>query len=158
MYHRGSASLVHLSNVVYRSIAVTYYNINKWLSSIAPLDKLILESGGAMKEKKQINLDIGQRIKSEREAAGFTQEHLAEMIGLGVKHISAIERGVVGISLTTLQKICTVLAISCDDLIFGKEVKKNDVQELTKRLERLSPEQYKIANEVFSSLLKAFSL
>lgn len=111
-----------------------------------------------MKEKKQINLDIGQRIKSEREAAGFTQEHLAEMIGLGVKHISAIERGVVGISLTTLQKICTVLAISCDDLIFGKEVKKNDVQELTKRLERLSPEQYKIANEVFSSLLKAFSL
>lgn len=75
-----------------------------------------------MKEKKQINLDIGQRIKSEREAAGFTQEHLAEMIGLGVKHISAIERGVVGISLTTLQKICTVLAISCDDLIFGSLV------------------------------------
>ena len=109
------------------------------------------------KDKKAINIDIGQRIKQKREAAGFTQERFAEMVGLGVKHISAIERGAVGVSLTTLQKICTVLAIPADDLIFGN-IKKNDVQELLEKLERLSPEQYRIVKEVLSSLLEAFSI
>ena len=37
-----------------------------------------------MQEKKPINIEIGQRIKEHREAAGFTQEVFAEMIGLGV--------------------------------------------------------------------------
>ena len=110
-----------------------------------------------MKDKKAINLDVGQRIKAEREAAGLTQERFAEMIGLGVKHISAMERGVVGVSLTTLQKICVTLSISADSLIFGK-AQKNDVQELMLKVERLSPEQFRIANEMFSALLAAFSL
>ena len=52
-----------------------------------------------MKEKKQINLEIGQNVKRVRESTGLTQEHLAELIGLGVKHVSAIECGAVGVSL-----------------------------------------------------------
>ena len=52
-----------------------------------------------MKEKKTINLEIGQNVKHIRENAGLTQERLAELIGLGVKHLSAIECGAVGVSL-----------------------------------------------------------
>lgn len=33
-----------------------------------------------MKEKKQINVQIGGRIRIAREAAGYTQEHFAELI------------------------------------------------------------------------------
>ena len=51
-----------------------------------------------MKEKKPINLEIGQNVKQIRENAGLTQERLAELIGLGVKHLSAIECGAVGVS------------------------------------------------------------
>ena len=51
-----------------------------------------------MKEKKPINLEIGKNVKQVRENAGLTQECLAELIGLGVKHLSAIECGAVGVT------------------------------------------------------------
>lgn len=57
-----------------------------------------------MKEKKPINLEIGKNVKQVRENAGLTQECLAELIGLGVKHLSAIECGAVGVSLATLKQ------------------------------------------------------
>ena len=58
-----------------------------------------------MKEKKPINLEIGKNVKQVRENAGLTQECLAELIGLGVKHLSAIECGAVGVSLATLMEV-----------------------------------------------------
>lgn len=73
-----------------------------------------------MKEKKPINIETGQRIKQVREAAGLTQEAFAEMLGLGVKHISAIECGAVGVSLNTIRKICQMLAVSSDAIFAGE--------------------------------------
>ena len=109
-----------------------------------------------MSEKKDINIQIGQNIKREREKVGFTQDQFSEMIGLGTKSLSAIERGTVGVSLTTLKKICTTLSVSCDTLMFGN-ADKNDVSELATRLEHLPPRQFKIANDVIGSLLEAFA-
>ena len=57
-----------------------------------------------MKEKKALNIAIGQNVKQLRESAGLTQERFAELVGLGEKHVSAIECGAVGLSLATLQK------------------------------------------------------
>lgn len=77
-----------------------------------------------MKEKKDINIEIGNRIKKAREAAGLTQDRFAELIGMGTKNVSAIERGAVGVSLSSLQKICQVLSISGDDILFEKKTRK----------------------------------
>ena len=110
-----------------------------------------------MKPKKQINIDIGARVKQAREEAGLTQDTFAEMIGLGVKHISAIECGAVGLSLTSLQTICNALAISSDALLFG-DVVKNDVESLSRKLERLPQPEYKIVKDVVGKLLEAFAL
>ena len=112
-----------------------------------------------MQDKKQINIEIGARIKEEREKAGLTQERFSELIGLGPKSVSAFERGAVGISFTTLKKICQVLSISSDQILFGKVPhNENDLSELTSRLERLSPRQYDIAKDIIFKLLEAFSL
>lgn len=112
-----------------------------------------------MQEKKQINIEIGARIKDEREKAGLTQEKFSELIGLGPKSVSAFERGTVGISFTTLKKICQVLSVSSDQILFGqREENENDLSELSRRLERLSPRQYAIAEEIVLKLLEAFSL
>ena len=67
-----------------------------------------------MKEKKPINLEIGKNVKQVRENAGLTQECLAELIGLGVKHLSAIECGAVGVSLATLKQLCVLLSVPAD--------------------------------------------
>ena len=121
-----------------------------------PLVKLTRKGGVVVKEKKPINIEIGQRIKQCREAAGLTQESLAEKVGLGVKHISAIECGAVGVSLNTIRKICQMLAVSSDAILL-ENTDKNDVSAMTARLERLSPKQYKIAEDVLNKLIEAFA-
>lgn len=109
-----------------------------------------------MKEKKDINIEIGNRIKKAREAAGLTQDGFAELIGMGTKNVSAIERGAVGVSLSSIKKICQVLSISSDDLLFGTKA-ENDVQAVASRLRRLPPKQFVIASDIFNKLLEAFA-
>ncbi|MBQ7654887.1 MAG: helix-turn-helix transcriptional regulator [Clostridia bacterium] len=110
-----------------------------------------------MDGKKEINISIGGNIKRAREKAGLTQEQLSEMIGIGPKSLSAVERGTVGVSVATLRKICNVLPVSSDALIFGGSA-ENDVRGLASRLERLTPKQYDIARDVLYKLLEAFQL
>ena len=110
-----------------------------------------------MKEKKDINIEIGLRVKQEREKAGLTQARLAELLDMGTKSISAIERGEVGVSLTSLQNICRALSISSDRLMFGSET-KNDAQDLIERLEGLTPVQFEIAVDILNKLIEAFAI
>ena len=108
-----------------------------------------------MQEKKSINIEIGANIKEMRERSGLTQEQLSEQIGIGVKSLSAIERGAVGISLTTLCKVCHVLSVSSDALIFGP-AEPNDTSDITAALERLSPPQLDLVREMLRIMAAAF--
>lgn len=108
-------------------------------------------------DKKDINLTVGANIKREREKAGYTQERFSELIGMGPKSLSAIERGTVGISLSALCRVCGVLSVSGDVLLFGEKTERQR-RELTEKLERLSPEEYAIASAVLHKLLEAFAL
>ena len=110
-----------------------------------------------MYEKKELDILVGSNIKRERVKAGYTQEKFSELIGIGTKSLSAIERGTVGVSLTTLLKICKVLSISSNSLLF-ENTPKNDIQSIVERLERLTPEQFEIANAVLCKVLEAFTL
>ena len=51
------------------------------------------KGGEAMREKKDINIEIGGNIQVAREQAGYTQDTLSEMLGMTPNHLSAIERG-----------------------------------------------------------------
>ena len=110
-----------------------------------------------MKEKKEINIKVGNRIQSAREAAGLTQDKFSELIGMGTKSVSAVERGTVGVSLSTLQKICQVLSISSDELLFDQRP-ENDATALLQRMERLTPKQFEIVSSVMGKLMEAFYL
>ena len=110
-----------------------------------------------MKEKKELNVELGFRMQEARRKAGYTQDQFAELIELSTKNISAIECGHAGVSITKLKKICTVLGVSSDSLLFGEQ-EKNDVQALAERLSRLPPEQFRIVCDVINSLQEAFAL
>ena len=110
-----------------------------------------------MDGRKDLNLVVGANIKREREKAGFTQDQCSELLGIGSKSLSSIERGVVGVSLTTLLKICDALHISANALLY-EQAQKNDANSIALQLQRLSPEQFQIASDVITSLIKAFSL
>ena len=117
-----------------------------------------------MKEKKPINVEIGQNVKRVRENAGLTQESFAEMLGLGEKHISAIECGAAGLSLATLQRICILLSVPADMLIFGSPDKdENDertaaLQFMMERLSRLPDKQFWAAKDILDKLLEVMAM
>ena len=110
-----------------------------------------------MKDKKELNVLVGINIKREREKAGFTQDQFSEMLGIGSKSLSAIERGVVGISLTTLLKVCDILSLSTNTIL-KENCEKNNIQNITDQLERLTPSQLEIAEDMLNKLIKAFAL
>ena len=76
---------------------------------------------------------IGNQIRNAREAAGLTQDRFAELVSLATKNVSDIERGVVGISVGTLIRICETLSVSSDSILFGNGI-GNDTQSISERL------------------------
>ena len=72
-----------------------------------------------MREKKPINIQIGGEIRVARERAGLTQEQFGELVSLGTKNVSDIERGICGMSIETMISLSYNLDISLDYIIFG---------------------------------------
>lgn len=83
-----------------------------------------------MQQKKELHVQMGSRIRKARLQAVLTQEAFAELLNLGPKHISAMERGTVGLSMETLQNICQVLHVSADTLLFG-DIEKSPADALS---------------------------
>ena len=78
---------------------------------------------------------------------GLTQERLAERLECSPQFISDMERGVVGISLSTLKKLCLTLGVSSDSILFGTE-SETVLNALTDRCRVLSKEQFSILVEI----------
>lgn len=69
--------------------------------------------------KKDINVQIGQRVRQARENAHLSRDVLAEQLNISSLFLSYIECGQKGMSLTTLQNICQILGVSADYLLLG---------------------------------------
>lgn len=110
------------------------------------------------KQKKPLNIAIGNNIRAAREESHLTQEEFAELIDLGSKHISKIECGAIGITVARVRKICEVLSISSDDILFGRIEPIPEAQYFADRLSRLSPEQFEIAKDILNKLFEAFAV
>lgn len=68
-------------------------------------------------DRKQILAEFGKNLRAERNRAGFSQDELAEKMGICAgKHIGTIERGETNPSLTTIIAVMQALDISFDKL------------------------------------------
>ena len=115
-----------------------------------------MTGGESMRDKKEINIYIGNEIKNARERAGLTQEQFGEMVSLGTKNVSDIERGVAGITVSTLKRICEKLSISSDLIIFGDKG-ANDVDYLADRLARLPADQFAAVEKFLNQTFELFA-
>ena len=94
-----------------------------------------------MRNKKEINIQIGEQIRLAREQAKLTQEQFAERIEVSPQYISDLERGVVGISIPTLKRACVTLGTTSDQILFGT-VSENRYVAIEKRCTNLSDEAF----------------
>lgn len=96
-------------------------------------------------------LFIGKRIAGARKKLGLTQEALAHQLGFASKHISAIERGISGLTVGSLMELSKVLEVSTDYILFGEE--KTDGL-LAKKINTLSASQKMYLEEMVNTFVK----
>ncbi len=82
-------------------------------------------------------MELGQRVRARRAELNWTQERLAQEIGVSTSFIGHIERGSRRASLDTLVLIANAMEISTDELLQDSlapaTVEKTPVRHLTKR-------------------------
>lgn len=110
-----------------------------------------------MREKKEINIQIGEQVKKAREQASLTQEQLAEQIEVSPQYVSDLERGVVGISIPTLKKLCSVLYVTSDQILFADRP-ENDVTAIANKCRMLPEEQFSILSDIINKFIEAINL
>lgn len=110
-----------------------------------------------MAEKKEENIQIGARVKQAREAAGLTQERLAELLDVTAQYLSGVERGAVGLSVPVLTDLCSVLLVSSDFILFGR-TEGSDAASIAVRLSRLPDEHVKNAEEILNRYMEGVAI
>ena len=63
---------------------------------------------------------MGMRIQAVRKERGLNQDQFAELLEVSKQTVSSIERGTKGTKLANFVKICQILEVSADYLLFGK--------------------------------------
>lgn len=62
---------------------------------------------------------FGERLRSRRISLGFTQEFIADKVGISLRFYQMIERGEKSLSVDTLMNLARVMSVSVDYLLFG---------------------------------------
>ena len=98
--------------------------------------------------------NIGLRLSQARKAKGLTQEQLAELASFSVSEISRAET-----PLTTLQKLCDVLQIGLDFLLYDCFPDKTGftnptIQQIMELLSSASEEEQKVCLEIIKQVHK----
>jgi len=107
-----------------------------------------------MREKKEINIQIGERVKFARENSNITQEQLAERIEVSPQYISDMERGLVGLSISSLKKVCLALNIGSDQILFGKN-KGDEYYLVAEKCKSLPEKQFYILCDIIDKYIEA---
>ena len=77
---------------------------------------------------------LGQTIKKARQAAGFTQDELAERVGITGRYIMALENECKQPSFEVLCKIIQVLNIPADNIFYPENISTRDEKEVLFRM------------------------
>ena len=91
------------------------------------------------------------RIRKAREDMGYTREKFAELLDVSVSYMAEVERGRTGISVKMLIKICDVLGLSADYVLFGEQ-RGQDAERLD-QLNRIDNKYLPLLDSVIAELL-----
>ncbi len=69
--------------------------------------------------KQDYKIAMGNRLRNYRTSAHITQEKMAELLDISLKHYSEVERGLKGLSVENLIKLSDISGISIDYLLKG---------------------------------------
>ena len=91
------------------------------------------------------------RIRKAREDMGYTREQFAEKLDVSVSYLAELERGRTGISVKMLIKVCNVLGLSADYVLFGTERTEDSAR--TDAIHRIDPKFIPLLDKMIAELL-----
>ena len=91
------------------------------------------------------------RIRKAREDLGYTREKFAELLDVSVSYMAEVERGRTGISVKMLTKICNVLGLSADYILFGEG--RNEDTLLLDKIHRVDDKYLPLLDRMLTELL-----
>jgi transcriptional regulator with XRE-family HTH domain len=91
------------------------------------------------------------RIRRAREKLGYTREQFAEKLEVSVSYLAELERGRTGISVKLLIKVCEVLGLSADYVLFGEERDSDAL--LLDKIHRIDEKYLPLLDKVIAELL-----
>ncbi len=97
---------------------------------------------------------LGKRIKEARTALGLTQDELSSRIGIGVKHLSVLERGVKEPRLSTFVNLAKELGISPNDLLLYPEEKSEFGVAISHEVSQLPVEKQEKVLRIVKAIVK----
>ncbi len=71
--------------------------------------------------ENDLKKQIGKRLKESRKAAGYTQEQIAQIMGMTQQQYSRFENGIYELNYAQLVKLCNLYDISADYLLGLKQ-------------------------------------
>ena len=92
------------------------------------------------------------RIRRAREDQGYTREKFAEKLDVSVSYMAELERGRTGISVKMLIKVCNLLGLSADYVLFGNE-RAEDAKRLD-AIQRINEKYLPVLDAVTTELLE----
>ena len=101
-----------------------------------------------MGENKYL-VSLGERIALKRKEKRFTQEKLAESIGVSLQTISNIECGRKAARPETIAKICFSLDVTADYILLGQK-SENDMKGIIKTISLLPDNEYRVVTDIIS--------
>ena len=82
-------------------------------------------------DMKAIHLQRGENIANIRKRCGYTQEQLAELLGISKSYLAHVEQGDAQFSVDTLWRFVTTLHVSADEVFFGRDTSSQAKEILT---------------------------
>ena len=110
------------------------------------LERLILDMS---------EMSFPERVVTLRKQKGWTQQQLADEVGVRVLQIRRYENGASQPTLDAIRRLALALGVTTDELIFDKDERGPD-EELRLQFEaitRFTPEEKKVAKAVLESLI-----
>ena len=106
------------------------------------------------KKKKPINVQIGESIRFYREQAGYSREKFSELVEITPRFLADVETGYAGVSLTNLKRICEILGVSSDRLLWEEDNQLG----LDERVAHIDAKYIDIVEQVISKQLEVIAI
>ena len=101
---------------------------------------------------KDINIEVGNRIKQQRIKQNLTREQLAHLSGYSANFIQEVERGRSGLSSESMKAFSVALKVSSDNLLFGDRPESFDY--LFSKIQALSPEKQQSVIKIIEAAIE----